>query len=743
MGYDESRASDATDWGPIAIAALVVGLLGVLLTSIEFRSVGALAAGVRAVAGTVLLMIVPGALLTYVLGFRRTSFGRFSLLAVGLSFGTFATMTTIASVLLPVLGFETPFSLPALVAVLSASLLLPLIALPYAGTEIYMPRLDLNGPIPVVSLIVSLPSLAALGAVLMNPFETNVGVFVFVGAVLLVVVLAATRYLPANLYPITVFFVSFSTFLHRNLLTEHVIGADVQAIYATAQAIMRADYWSPALGGSSIATLVVTAIPAGFATITGLELAVVYKVVYVLLFALVPVGIYYLSSDALSENIALFGAFVFTFYHVSFYFTPSKQLISELFAVLLLSLLFRNDERGVGRTLAIGLLSVGLVQSHYGTTYVYGLSLLAAGIGLTVVQWLTEEFDHDLSVGYPVVLLTGATAWYAYASNELTATLVSVPTSLLSQAASLLVFESIEGSGASYIAEQTGVFDQLNLFLYILVLALATTGLAYRVVVHLGEIYRNGDSEHIEYTALAVPLFAFLGSSYFLIVNLYADRVIQMVLVVLAPLTAVGYGYVAYGLGDVRSRLGLGNGSRLRWVPIAILVALLLAFNSGLVFSLTGAASTSAFNPNAHDLAFSEEERAGAAWLDEYTTIERIEADRLSLTGSDRATSPERVRIYTDSMSAQMFRSELPSSYYTTEVATLKSDFDPRLDPDSIDRGYVFVRESSILEGSGSTRVSPIYLSEGETRALTGSRDVVYDNEAIRIVEVDNETAAS
>lgn len=742
MGYDTSWVNSTTNRRLIAIAALVVGSLVVLLTSIEFRSLGALASGVRAIVGTFLLMVAPGALLTYVLGLRTRSFGRFSLLAVGLSFGMLATATTVTSALFPILGFEAPFSLSSLVIVLSASLLIPLVALLYIGTEVYRPRIGLSGPIPVVSLIVALPSVAALAAVLMNRFETNAGMFLFVSAVLLVVVLATTRFLPADLYPTTVFFVSFSTLLHRSLLTNHVVGADIQAIYATAQTIMRAGYWSPTLGGSSIAASVVTAVPASFATITGLELAVVYKVVYVLVFALVPVGIYYMSSDIFDENVALFGAFVFTFYHVSFYFTPGKQLISELFVVLLLSLLFRSDGGGAGRKLAIGLLSVALVQSHYATTYVYGLSLLAAGVNLTVLGRLTEEFDHDFSAGYPLILLVGATAWYGYASEELFATLASIPASLLGQVVSLLAFESIEGSGASYVAEQTTVLDQLNLFLYIVVLTLVSTGLAYQVLIHLEEIYRDGDSEHVEYTALAVPLFAFLGLSYFLIVNLYADRVIQMVLVVLAPFVAVGYRYVAYGVGDVRSRLGFESGSRLRWVPIAVLVGSLLIFNSGLVFSLAGTADTSAFNPDAHDLAFAENERAGAEWLEEHTDIRRIEADRLPLAASDRTAAPERVRIYTDSTTLQMFRSELSSGYYTVEVRPLKSDFDPRLDPDGIDRGYVLVRESSVLEGSGSTRVPPAYLSEAETRALTGSRDVVYDNEAIRIIEIDNETAA-
>ena len=746
MGYDLYRSGDATRWGPIALFTVVYGLFAVLLVSIELQSLGAPALGVRIIAGLVLSLFAPGTLLAYMLEIGTRSFAKFSLFSVGLSVSVLAAATTVASVLAPSLGVEAPLSLLPLVSLLGA-LLSSLSVVSYfvahrrqGGSQLVRPRVDLDGPIPIVALLMALPTLAALGAILMNRFETNVGMYVFVSAVLLVVLLASTRYLPTNLYPMTVFLVSFSTFLHRNLLTEHVVGADIQATYAVASVIMRVDYWSPELGGTLMALPVDSSLPASLTTITGLELTVVYKLIYVLLFTLVPVALYYLGSDVFSKDVGLFGAFVFTFYHISFYFTPEKQLISELFVVLLL-IVFYDEDRSLSRAFAILVLSVGLILTHYAMTYVFTLCLFGAWACLFFTRRLLGDFEYTLSFRYPLSLLTAATAWYTYSSSELADTLSSIPVSLSEQIVNLLT-GTVEGSGASYVVERTTILDRISLFLYFSILFLAGVGLAYQVLVNLGRVHRGEGPRGVELTAIGIPLFAFLGSSFFVIINLYADRVYQMVLTVLALFVVIGYDYVCMGVRDLRDRFGIHRRFRSWRIPLAVLVALLFAFNSGLAFSLADQADTFTFNSNGHDYAFTEDERAGASWLIERTAITRREGFHPELSELEQPIPPGTVRVYTDSVTYQMFRSELPSGYYTASVEPFKSDFDPRLDSSDIGRGYVFVRERSILQGTGSDRVPTATLSEQEDRFLTRSRNVVYSNGAVRIVEINNETTA-
>jgi len=75
--------------------------------------------------------------------------------------------------------------------------------------------------------------------------DSNMLMFVFVAGVLVVVAATAMRYVPQELYPITVFSVGLGTFLHQNLVTGFVVGADVQALYSTAQLLIEFQQWTP------------------------------------------------------------------------------------------------------------------------------------------------------------------------------------------------------------------------------------------------------------------------------------------------------------------------------------------------------------------------------------------------------------------------------------------------------------------------------------------------------------------
>jgi len=137
--------------------------------------------------------------------------------------------------------------------------------------------------------------------------------FVFVAGVLVVVAATAMRYVPQELYPITVFSVGLGTFLHQNLVTGFVVGADVQALYSTAQLLIEFQQWTPELTGSSISVPVVSLTPATVSLLTGLNLTTVFTVVNVVIFAFVPLLLYYLSNDVFSPEIGIFGCFFFIF----------------------------------------------------------------------------------------------------------------------------------------------------------------------------------------------------------------------------------------------------------------------------------------------------------------------------------------------------------------------------------------------------------------------------------------------
>lgn len=721
MIHDTYRMQFLEDRGPAAVLIAVFALLVGYWASIGLRFLGAEIPAVRFVAGFILLLFVPGAMLTRLFGLDTESLGLFTVFSFGLSLATLTVLDLIIGLLFPVFGVEEPLSLFPLAVSVTVLLVILTVLVYLFDTPTVQFRVDVSTRLPVFALLVGLPVLAVAAAALMNQFEVNAGMFLFVLAVEAVVLLSVTRLVSPNMYPLTVFLTSISTLLHRNLITDHVLGADIQFVYYVSETVLNTHEWSSGVGGSIQGLSAITTVPATFTMLTGIELTTTFKVIYVLLFALVPVGMYYLSTELFGEEVAFFGSLFFVFYHLTFYFTPGKQLVSELFVVLLLLLWFQFGTERVGHRAAAVLLVVGLVNSHYGMTYLVVFVLFAAALFLRFTRAFVGDFNYRLSLTYPVLLVTFATAWYAFAAPELIATLASIPGSLFEQFMRLLSGMTV-GTGASYAGAQRTTVEQVNFYVYVVLTALVGLGIATRTFGDLRSLRRNEPPEHLEYTAIALPFFAFFGLSFFVIVNLWADRVYQMVLPVLAPFMPVGYRVVTERLATFGGKIPV------RALFLAILVGSLFALNSGFVPALAGSTDDYTFNAEAHDYAFDRAERAGGLWLKEHANVERTYSE-------SPADSDGQTRIYVDSVTYQMFRSFLPSEYYDVEVVKLKDRWNPKFDMERIGEGYVFIRHDSLTENAGSEPVPVEFLSTENATRITDTRDVVYSNGDVTIAK--------
>lgn len=739
------------------VGAAVAGLFIMFWSVVLLEHVGVALPTLRALIGAVVLLFAPGAVLLYALGATNVSVGRFVVLSAALSLAILAVLT-VASLPLRRLGVDAPLS-AVHVGVLLTGVLGGLFAVGYVsgstGGHPALPDIQkYEAWAPVVGACPTLLLLSVLATYQMNQFGDTSAMYLFVTAVVVTVLLLATRVFHSDTYPVVLFSLGVSVLLHRNLLSDHVIGADIQATYFLAGEIARVGYWSPELGGALISVPVVSSVPVVVSSVTGIELAQTFTLVYVVVFSLVPVGVYYVWSDVFSAEIGLFGALFFLFYHGSFYYTPGKQLLSGLFVVSLLLLYVRpvtsdgpgGDLGGSATTAMAAFLGVGLILTHYGTAYVFGLAVLVAA-GILAVLRLVGDVDPGLPLGYPVVLLAGATAWYAYAARELLDTVAAIPLSLAEQLLVVLQFQVIPGTGASYATREPTMLDGIRLALYGLLTLAIAVGIARVAVREVRRLRRGEPTPYAAFTALALPLLALLAASYFFVVGLLADRVYQMVLVVLAPFMALGYRFgnetAVTARRWVGERTGVSNGfrtdggprreRRAAWSLLAVALAALFVLNSGMAFALAGTAQTSSFDRDAHDLVFDDDERAAAEWV-----RDRPEIERQDYRPPPRDHSGD-VRIYTDSNTGQLFRSVLPGAYYNVEVVELKSRWHPQLDQNRIDEpGYVVIRKRSVVDPANVERMGPSMLTRSERDELAASGTVVFENDAVVILEVED-----
>lgn len=730
------------------IGRWIISVVALFWVSIAFDQIGIPIPFLRPVLGILIFTLFPGILLALSLDIRPStpafsgnsepvSLGEFLLFSVGMSLVVVSVLTVAAGLVLPVAGVSTPLSTLPFAALVTGTILILLLLTYYSGSSPVYSQVSIDDISPAFLVYFILPALAVLAAEMMNRFNSNILMYIFVLVTVGAVILIPTNYVPRILYPSAIFSISISTMFHRNLITPYVLGADIQFIYFVADMIKQAQIWTPNLGGELIALPIVTSFPATLSAVTALELSLVFKVVFVLIFSFMPVGIFYIFRYIFDDRVAVFGSLLFLFYHVTFYFTPDKQLIAGMFVVLLLLVVIKYQSEHITSKITTAIVIIGIAFSHHGVAYVFGFSLL----GSTILVWFVGKYylgmDTYFSYYHSLGLLSAATLWYGFASPELLLRVIGAPVDALSEIGYLLTGEisQVGGSGESFISQLSLSPEIGTLVVYFAITALLLLGISWKSIYLLTQHPINRSKAQVSLTALGLPLSAFLVSSYFLPISLWADRVYQMVLPVLCPFMAIGYYAIATVSKRYRVRLPSGK------AVLSLLVCLLFLFNSGFVFSLAGSPTDPTFSSDAHDLAFTEAEYESSLWLKNHEDIHRVDyREAFPSVTTPNTTSSNEVRIYIDQYTYQIFRSTIPSEYFNIQYIYTKSEWRSNVTGEDISSGYVVVRDNSIVNAGEASELPSHYLTVGEAENISKSGDLIFTNEDISIYSFNKST---
>lgn len=683
------------------IAVLTGSLLVAFWASLGATSLGVEVSLLRSVFGVVLLTLAPGFLILAVLDHRIDRPGEVVLYAVGFSLVVLAVMSVVISLLYPVVGVPKPLStLP--IALTISVVVLGLAALSYSrdrGLVLQAPSIDRRDA-NIAAFLVCLPAFVALAAHRMNALGDNRPMY----AVLLlvaVVVLVSTRALPPKLYPFAVFAVASAVFLHRNLITNAVVGSDIQVNYFFVELLLETGIWEPAMVDVYSSIPVVGTVPAVYSMVTGIGAAFVFKVLYTLLFALVPVGVYYAFEDVFGTKAAFVGAYFFTFYFRAFNGTPGKTRIAQLFVILLVLAMIADRDRLPAKEWVGFVFGVGLVFSHYTTTYILVISLAVSYVlGRIYEAYSGEDLGWNIAGTYALSLGGAAVGWYALTTPGMLQGVAAVLAGIPVEIYSVLSGEAVHRSGASAVEEGSGPVYLITLLVHMVLMGLAGIGVLSQVLVALFSTDRTRRAKAIKLTALAIPLLLFLGASYFVSGNLGADRMYQIVLVVLAPFMPAGY-------LSLRGLVGLVRDVDVPvWRPLLAVLAVLLLLNTGVVYNAVGSPVTSdiALDRDTHSLAYTDAEIDGGEWI-----------------ADNSAGAPV---VYTDSYTSEMFRAIVPETYSDARVVQIKVDWQPGIE---FSQGYVYVRERAVVDAGAYDGEPPqYYLTEPERAAIERSTNKVY-----------------
>lgn len=558
-------------------------MFGVLL----FSSINVNIPLLRQCIGFVYLTFLPGFFILKILRVKGLSLVEKVLYSVGLSISFLMFLGLIMNTLYPILGIQKPLS-PLLLMV---TILLTVFVL-YLLAYIRNRNLSCSYSIKVSNstlLLLTLPFLAIFGAYLVNLYNINMLLFILI-IIISVIPLFVTffNWPKKEVYPLLIFVLSFCLLFHWSLISMHLVGSDIHYEYYFANLIIMDHHWIPTISNNLNAMLSVVILAPIYSNILHMDLTWVFKVVYPLIYALIPVGLYKVFQNQVNKKIAFLA--VFYFISITPFFAEMTQLarqeIAELFFVLLMLLMLDKHIDRFKKSVLFILFGFSLVVSHYGLSYIYILLLVMVFVILWILPKFTNRLKNsrhntikpNISLTFMLLFSVFAISWYMYvsSSNALN-TIVHIGSNMVTTILEdFLTSQNVQG--LSMLTYKYSILHNITKYFYIISQLFIVVGI-FKLSSKL-----KFTEDYKAFSIASVVLLVFCLTMPYFASSLNTTRLYHISLFFLAPFCVIGFIYIFKLINHIFKQEVISTKTILRLFSIFLMVFLL--FNSGLIYEI-------------------------------------------------------------------------------------------------------------------------------------------------------------
>lgn len=589
------------------------------------------------------LTFLPGVLVLKALRFHNLGTIETLLYSVGLSLAVLMLTGFAANIIYPLLGYARPFSFASLflttVAVVQVLLYIALTR--DRGHTTSNPKVEIP-PSPAVPFLMLLPFLAILGTYMRDEYHMVTLLFLLLILIAIIgLAIGYDQFIPESCYPLAAYTIALSLLYHTALISEYVWGYDIHHELHLANSVLIPGFWDMSIPYNTNGMLSVVALVPIYSIICSLDPVWVFKILYPLLFAFVPLGLYRAIERQTSPKIGLISVFFFVSFF-TFYtemISLARQQIAELFLVLtILAMIDKTMDRGRRAFLMITF-GFAMIVSHYGLSYIYLFSLIPAWLLLITLERLpfglqelvrkvagtlapdllaprggNPQEIRTLVLPYILIFATFTYLWYSTIAEGMAFATI---TGIWDKIWNTLFVDPLNpttAQGMQILTRRSStLLHSLAKIVHITTQGLIAVGLLATLV--------KAKRWRIEPEYLALSLIFLLINVAGIIVPFFADslntsRLYHITLILLAPFAIIG-GITLYE--TVASRIRMITAIPLMKTPYQILSAffvVFLLFNSGLIYQITNDNPTSmALETTGDKPVFNGKEVQGARWL--------------------------------------------------------------------------------------------------------------------------------
>lgn len=353
-------------------------------------------AGLQNILGFPVIVLLPGSLLYLLLRIRLKDFWQAFIFQIALGVFLLMLLGLFINSTLPQFGITRPLGeWPLLLSFdLAAASLIGLFAWTgkFAKLVIRLPKADFWG----TALALTGPFLiflSIIGAIQLNngydSYPTLVMLITCIG--FLAILIPASRRIPQSLLLWCLYCVALALLLMTSLRGWYTTGHDIQREYHVFELTKVNGSWAiDRFRDAYNACISITILPTIFANLLKITDPFIYKTLFQIIFALVPVTVYLIARRFVDPAISVLTFIYFVSFPTFFGDMPflNRQEIAFLFLSLMILLVFESKIASGKKKFIFLLFAVGLILSHYSTTYItVGILSLAWSIRFVLTRF--------------------------------------------------------------------------------------------------------------------------------------------------------------------------------------------------------------------------------------------------------------------------------------------------------------------------------------------------------------------
>ena len=401
-------------WFTFAIAMLLLTDLTILL-NIPF---------IRQIFGFLFLTILPGLLILQILKLNKIESTEKVVLSVGLSISFLMFFGLLLNNLSLSFGYKSPLSTVPLLICFNLAVIALIIVVYRMDKNVAfsLPNFNLSTSEKAFLIVpILFPALSIFGMYVMNTTDKNIMLMflLFLIPIYIAFVCFFNHKFPQRIYPVVIFLISISLLLLLSLRSNHLIGRDAHLEYYFFQTTLSNLHWS-VLGHSTFdACLSISLLPTIYQSLLDINREYIFKIVYALIYSVIPLGIYTLSKKYIEELYAFIATIFFMSQTRFIEITMNLRNYIAIFFFALAIIVFFNDKIDpVKKRILFIVFMASCIVSHYSTTYIFFFIVLGTFVGIEI---LSKKYSFKKVISLTIVLLFFALVFFWYSQVTETA----------------------------------------------------------------------------------------------------------------------------------------------------------------------------------------------------------------------------------------------------------------------------------------------------------------------------------